>query len=300
MTTRRLLLSVAGAGALATTGALARAGAPAGFTGRAGRRHLSTVDQPRRFGAPVAAAADPATLVAEARWQQRVSALTAALAAEPVALAVAALDRRTGRAYGYAGTTQFRTASIVKVDILATLLHKASREGRTLSTSEQRLAAAMIRHSDNDAASTLWRRTGGIAATTQVFGLTSTRQGADGDWGETSTTAEDQLRLLAHLADPHGAVPNGAYVLDLMATVADDQNWGVSAAAAPGEHTALKNGWYPTSDGWILNSIGRITGAATDLLIAVLTRGHRSYTPGIRAVEGIAARTRAVVGGEDP
>jgi beta-lactamase class A len=295
MTTRRLLLSVAGAAATAALG------------GSADRRRRSTVDIPRAgppwVGAAVAGAVDTTALVAAVRQQQREAELTAALAgtdAGSVDLAVAALDRRTGHAYSYAGTRQFRTASVVKVDILAALLLKASREGRTLTGAERRSAAAMIRTSDNDAASTLWRRTGGIASTARAVGLTATRQGTDGDWGETLTTAEDRVRLLGDLAGPHGSVPDGTYVLDLMASVADDQNWGVSAAAGAGERTALKNGWYPTSGGWILNSVGRVTGADTDLLIAVLSRGHPSYAAGIRAVEGIAARVRAAVCGEDP
>ena len=146
-----------------------------------------------------------------------------------------------------------------------------------------------------EAASTLWRRTDGITASMSTFDLTSTRQGTDGDWGETLTTAEDQLRLLTRLAE--GAVPGGDYLLDLMADVASDQDWGVSAAATDGEHTALKNGWYPLSSGWIVNSLGRITDANSDLLIVILSRSHASYSSGIRAVEEVAALVRQTIGG---
>ena len=128
-----------------------------------------------------------------------------------------------------------------------------------------------------------------------TFGLTSTRQGPDGDWGETLTTAEDQIRLLTRLAD--GAVPGGDYALDLMADVASDQDWGISAAARDGERTALKNGWYPLSSGWIVNSLGRITDADSDLLIVILSRGHSSYTSGIRTVEEIATLVRQAIDG---
>jgi beta-lactamase class A len=241
-----------------------------------------------------------ADLVAAAQRSQREAALSARLGqidAGSADVAVAVLDRRTGTGYRYSSTRQFQTASIVKVDILATLLLQARRAGRSLAAADRSLATAMIGRSDNDAASTLWRRTGGIAWSSVTFGLTSTRPGTDGDWGETMTTADDQLRLLAHLAEPAGAVPDGAYVLDLMADVATDQDWGVSAAAGAGEQTALKNGWLPVSGRWIINSLGRITDADTDLLIVVLSRGHASFAAGVRTVEQIARLVRATVGG---
>ena len=295
MTVSRLLLPVlTGAAALA---GLAGSAAPVPL--RELRTPVSTVEitAPHWIGAPVGQAR--ATIGEQIERQQRESALTARLAAidGSVDLAVAVQDRRTGRTYTYAGTKQFRTASIVKVDILATLLLQADRAGRSLTGAEKALAATMIRSSDNDAASTLWRRTGGISATMSAFGLTSTRQGADGDWGETMTTAEDQLRLLAQLAAPAGAVPGGSYVLDLMSAVVSGQRWGVSAAARAGERVALKNGWYPADGGWILNSVGRITDADSDLLLVVLSRGHPAYASGIRTVEEVAALVRETVGG---
>ncbi|GIJ55497.1 hypothetical protein Vau01_030130 [Virgisporangium aurantiacum] len=293
----RLLMSVV-AGAAAMAGLVGSVAPP--VPARALRTPVSTVEiaAPRWIGEPVARARE--AVRQELEQQQREAALTARLAqldGGSVDLAVAVLDRRTGRAYSYAATKQFRTASIVKVDILATLLLQANRAGRSLTSAEKSLAATMIRNSDNDAASALWRRTGGISATLSTFGLTSTRQGSDGDWGETTTTAEDQLRLLAQLADPAGAVPGGSYVLDLMSAVVADQDWGVSAAAHAGERTAVKNGWYPVSGGWILNSLGRITDADSDLLVVVLSRGHSAYASGIRTVEQVAALVRETVGG---
>lgn len=258
----------------------------------------STMEQPapaRWLGEPLATAQRviQQQIQSKVRQRQRDALLTASLAGKDIGVAV--LDRRTGHTYTYNGTKQFRTASIVKVDILATLLLQANRAGRSLSGTEQSLASAMIKHSDNDAASTLWRRTGGIANSMSTFGLTSTRQGSDGDWGETMTTAEDQVRLLRKLAD--NAVPGSDYILDLMAGVASDQDWGVSAAAKPGERTALKNGWYPQANGWIVNSLGRITDADSDLLIVVLSRGNSSYAAGIRSVEQVAAQIRATIDG---
>jgi beta-lactamase class A len=289
MIVARLLLST-----VAVTAAMA------GLVGSAPPVHigqppqLSTVEQPappRWAGGPIAQALQ--VTAQQVTQKQREAALTARLGGRDIGVAV--LDRRTGRTYTYNGIRQFRTASIVKVDILATLLLQANRAGRKLTADERQLASAMIRHSDNDAASALWRRIGGIANSMSTFGLTSTRQGSDGDWGETMTTAEDQLRLLQRLADR--TVPDSDYILNLMAGVASDQDWGVSAAARQGETTALKNGWYPLTGGWVVNSLGRITDADSDLLIVVLSRGNGSYASGIRAVEEVATMVRDTIGG---
>lgn len=69
--------------------------------------------------------------------------------------AVSAVDADTGETLTY-GDGSFDTASIVKVDILAALLYQAQQAGRTLTASEQSLAAAMIERSGNTAATALF------------------------------------------------------------------------------------------------------------------------------------------------
>jgi beta-lactamase class A len=128
---------------------------------------LSTMEQPtplRWIGAPLAAAQQALgqRVRQKAEQQQRDAVLTAQLKGRDIGVAI--LDRRTGRTYTYAGTKQFRTASIVKVDILATLLLQANRAGRSLSASEKQLASAMIERSDNDATTTRRRRCGAASA----------------------------------------------------------------------------------------------------------------------------------------
>ena len=88
-------------------------------------------------------------------------------------------------------------------------------------------------------------------------------------------------------------------ITDLMGNVIDDQNWGISAAAQDAESVILKNGWMPRSnqDGrWTVNSVGRITGAGTDLTMAIMTRGSASSASGIAFVEQLAMSARATLG----
>jgi hypothetical protein len=72
------------------------------------------------------------------------------------------------------------------------------------------------------------------------------------------------------------------------------QNWGITTAADPGSSPAVKNGWLPVSSGWVINSIGIVTHAGHQLLIAVLSTGAPTENDGISQVQA-AARAAAAV-----
>jgi hypothetical protein len=196
----------------------------------------------------------------------------------------------------------YDTASIVKVDILSALLVQAQDAGRGLTQQERNLAEAMIEHSDNDAATALWREIGrapGLEAVNKRLGLSSTVGGAGGTWGLTRTTATDQVRLLsAVFADGGTSSASGSaltktsqsYIRTLMTRIAAGQSWGVSAASDAG--WALKNGWLQrtTTGLWDINSVGEVTAGTHHYLVAVLSDGNATMAGGIAAVEG-AART---------
>jgi beta-lactamase class A len=235
-------------------------------------------------------------------WQNGTAGLTAALesadATTTANLALAVINEGTGETYEYNADTRFDTASIVKVEILAVLLFQTQQTERELSTTERTLAAAMLKNSDNDAASRLWTAIGterGFAAGAESLGLTATVAGTDGYWGTTRTTASDQARLLVTIADPEGPLDpsRASYLLGLMGAVQEDQSWGVSAAARSDERVELKNGWVTGSDlTWITNSVGRITGEDGAVSIAVLSDGHATMDDGVEAVEAAARAAR--------
>ncbi|MFI6407649.1 serine hydrolase [Streptomyces sp. NPDC050548] len=192
----------------------------------------------------------------------------------------------------------YDTASIIKVDILATLLLQAQDAGRGLTQQEQSRAEAMIERSDNDAATALWRQTGqatGLETANKRLGLSSTVGGSGGKWGLTQTTATDQIRLLhAAFADDASAsaltTTSQNYIRTLMTRISAGQSWGVSAASDAG--WALKNGWLQrsTTGLWDINSVGEVTSGTHHYLVAVLSNGNASMAGGIAAVES-AART---------
>ncbi|MFJ2258804.1 hypothetical protein ACIOKD_10725 [Streptomyces sp. NPDC087844] len=209
-------------------------------------------------------------------------------------LSVAVLDTESGRSAVY-GDEAFDTASIVKADILASLLLRAQDAGRRLTAQEKTYASAMIRDSDNASATALWKAIGraqGLAKANERFGLDDTEGGDGVLWGLTQTTAADQLTLLRQVFADGGESELNAgsrtFLQGLMGDIAVGQDWGVSAAGPTG--FALKNGWLPrTATGlWDINSVGRVEADGRQYLVAVLSDGNSTKARGISMVEAAA------------
>ncbi|MFI5961273.1 serine hydrolase [Streptomyces asoensis] len=216
-----------------------------------------------------------------------------------VTAAVLSLDGGSRKPSLYGQDALYDTASIIKVDILATLLLQAQDAGRHLTPHERALAEPMIRNSDNAAANLLWREIGqapGLEAANKRLGLSSTKGGHGPKWGLTRTTASDQIRLLLSVFDGAATSKTGSplnkesrtYIQILMSRIASDQAWGVSTAS--GAEYALKNGWLQrtTSGLWDVNSVGRITVDGHHYLVTVLSDGNASMSDGISLVERAA------------
>ncbi|MCC5475138.1 serine hydrolase [Streptomyces barringtoniae] len=254
-------------------------------------------------GAGEEALVEPVTKPAVDRTALLGKAMTAVSVPSGAQVSIAVLAVGSGESAVY-GDAAFDTASIVKVDILATLLLQAQDAGRPLTAAEKAYATKMIENSDNASATALWHTIGradGLDAANKRFGLTATSGGEGELWGLTQTTAADQLVLLQQVfgEDSRLSAASRTYVQGLMKSVEADQRWGVSAAAE-GNSWALKNGWLArsTTGLWDVNSIGRITVDGTGCLVAVLSKGTRTQAEGIALVEAAArAAVSAFAGG---
>jgi hypothetical protein len=226
------------------------------------------------------------------------AALRPVLAGNRGHIAVGVIDASTGAEALYDSRRAFHTASIVKADILATLLLQAQQAGTGLTDQEAGLAVPMIEESDDQAATDLWQMVGGtaIATANARLGLSHTVAGPPGYWGLTRTTVADQLRLLTDLTSATSPLTAASrdYELGLMEDVTPSQQWGVSAAASRGSVFAVKDGWLPDPDLWVINSIGIVTRDGQRLLIAVLSNDQSSEASGI-AADSAAARAAARV-----
>ena len=207
-------------------------------------------------------------------------------------IGAAVYDAETGTTYCYRPALAEDTASIVKVDILATLLAEAQAAHRQLSAAEGGLAGSMIEESDNDAASGLWQDEGGAGAVARFdarLGLQDTTPNVA--WGLTSTTACDQVVLLRTIAYP-GAVLTPAsrsYELGLMSRVDPRQRWGIPDGVPAGVPVAVKNGWLPVGGGWQINSDAYVHGDGRDYVVSVMTRGNPTEGYGIETIGHISA-----------
>ena len=218
----------------------------------------------------------------------------------------AVYDLRTGRTWHLGRGSPQAEASVVKLDVLETLLaERAQDDGTGLSASERTLAGQMIEDSDNDAATSLWYAVGG-AARIRSFnaraGLTQTAPSscvvcpgfAWPGWGLTTTTPDDQIALLRQLVTSSSVLPRAAreYALSLMQDVTPAQRWGVSGGVPAHVTVALKNGWLPlqgADSDWQVNSVGWVSGEGRNYLIAVLTTGNPSEQYGIDTIDRLAA-----------
>jgi hypothetical protein len=234
------------------------------------------------------------------------AAAAAQAASRSGSVLAAVYDVRTGQSWRLGDGQPQAEASVVKLDILETLL---ARNGTAaLPAGERDLAQTMIEDSDNDAATSLWDADDGAAGLTaynERAGLTKTAPSlcvtcagfAWPGWGLTTTVPSDQLTLLKQLVVP-GAHPllsaaQRSYALSLMENVTSGQRWGVSGGVPADVTVALKNGWLPldgADTNWQVNSVGWVSGEGRDYLIAVLTTGNPTEQYGIDTINALSAR----------
>ncbi|HEY6786134.1 MAG TPA: serine hydrolase [Trebonia sp.] len=215
-------------------------------------------------------------------------------------MAIAVDDLSNGQSASYSGNQEFVTASIVKVDILSTLLYQLQQQNSQLSSAEQSLATTMIENSNNDSATDLYNDDGessGIDTANKSFGLTETTVGTDGYWGLTTTTPDDQIRLLRQVFTSQTILSSSsqAYIQGLMGQVEADQEWGVPSAADSGTSFAVKNGWLPNPTLWEINSIGQVTHDGQRMLIAVLSSDNETEDGGISLIQGVIGKAADAV-----
>ena len=261
------------------------------FHGPGGHRALARpADPPTRTTAP-ASHADPFAGTAASYVSQRAGTILAAV-----------YDVKTGQAWRLGQGQPQPEASLVKLDILETLLAQRSFG---LSTASRSLAQHMIEDSDNAAATSLWHAAGG-AAGLQAYNDAASLAGTTPSscvrcagfpwpgWGLTTTVPADQIILLKKLIEPGTLLTRAerGYALSLLEHIAPSQRWGVSGGVPAGVTVALKNGWLPLNDAgtdWQINSMGWISGDGRDYLMAVLTTGNPAEQYGIDTIDRLAA-----------
>lgn len=201
-------------------------------------------------------------------------------------VAIAVYSPQTHQTYSATNAPghKFHTASTVKVAILAGILAKQSGN---LSNKQYTLAKAMIEQSDNDATTALFDNylggQQGLQQTFDRFGMTNST--ARKDWGLSTTTPKDQIKLLNNIFYSSKLLSrhDQKTIANLMSHVEADQSWGISADSS---QFAIKNGWLSyAGSGWIVNSIGYVKNKnGTDYTIAIYTDKNSTMQAGQQTI----------------
>jgi hypothetical protein len=169
-----------------------------------------------------------------------------------VTAGVAVFDRQTGQ---FTDTLdpdlRFRSASVVKLLLVLDLMWDSGPEYEIPAADQERLEA-MLRSSDDDAASYYWDHLGGSAIVDRMvsrLGLTHTAGPPathPGFWGYTAITAADTVRVYRYLLDEAPApvrdfVMSNLHQATRHGTDGFDQYFGIASAFEP--PFAIKQGW---------------------------------------------------------
>ncbi|MEV7614126.1 serine hydrolase [Streptomyces sp. NPDC089799] len=219
--------------------------------------------------------------------------ITAAMANRKGTISIGLYDRATKTTCTFRATSSYDSASVVKVTVLSALLWDAKKTNRYLTQREVDLATAMITKSDNNATTALWRQLGmtKIKGFLTAAGMTHTVPGADGYWGLTRITVQDEQRLLQLITAKNTVLSDNsrAYILKLMNQVVSSQRWGTPAGAPSTVKVHVKNGWLPrATNGWRVHSVGAFQGGGHDYYMTVLTQDNSTMDYGVATIQAIA------------
>jgi hypothetical protein len=208
---------------------------------------------------------------------------------------VAARNLDTGTRFTFGSSGGQITASVVKVDILETLMLQLQASDKDLTDDEDTEATNMIEDSDDGAADDLWNDIGGgtaLAAANNRLRVSCTVPGSGPYWGLTTSCAWGQIQILSQLENHSSPLDpsSRAYILNLMENVAPSQAWGVPVVADSGTDFAVKNGWLNTDGAteWAVTSEGIVTYNGQTLLIAALIQNTDSVYAGVDLIQQLA------------
>jgi hypothetical protein len=195
---------------------------------------------------------------------------------------VAVLDRATGtETLGKAGSAQFYCASVLKLFLIADLLHQQEQGAITLSQRDNDDIGLALTRSDDSAMDALWENYDGPSAIDALIGLAhlrDTQVPADinrtGEWGETLISARDVLAVYSYVLTQLNATDRNLVIGDL--NNADptgyqgfDQAFGLLGPTRDGA-TKAKQGWMSYQHRIMLHTTGILDGR-NQVVVAILS-----------------------------
>jgi beta-lactamase class A len=194
-----------------------------------------------------------------------------------------------GRLRGSGRKRRFVSASVVKAMLLAAELRRLDDLGAPIDPGTDEALRAMVAHSDNDAADTVYWRVGDEGLHEVAEAVRMKRFTVDGYWANAQITAAGMAGFFSRL---RRALPKAhrRYAGRLLASITPGQRWGIPEAAGKRWKVRFKGGWRQTGLGSLVHQAARLRRGDVVLSIAVLTDAQPSQERGIEIVRGVAAR----------
>ena len=175
--------------------------------------------------------------------------------------------------------------------LLAAYLRSPGVRGRALGAAEAATLNAMIRRSDNDAATAIHRLVGGDGLTAVARRAGMRDFGATPAWGVSRLTAADGARLMLRFAR---LVPrrHRARALSLLAGIVPYQRWGIADAVPRGWRLHFKGGWGPPEAGApaVNHQLALLRRGRRRVALAILISGGAGQAYTSETQRGVAAR----------
>jgi hypothetical protein len=204
----------------------------------------------------------------------------------------AVYDVKSAETFTYHNGIRERTASMVKIDVLADLLYESQEDSRPLTAKQESLATTMIEDSNDKAADKLWADIGGrdgIDEFNEMIGVKNTIPSYS--WGDIDTTPLDQLQLLKVITLPNKYLDAASrqYEMTLMEGVIGSERFGLGWGS-PGKATVgLKDGYYPEiGTGWQLNTSGFVIYQGRFYLATIMAAKNPNEEYGISTLSTMA------------
>jgi hypothetical protein len=200
----------------------------------------------------------------------------------------AVVDER-GHIHGYRRAVRYSSASLVKAMLLVAYLDQHSVRHRRLRGADRHLLGPMIRVSDNDAATAVYRRVGSGGLVRVARHARMRRFIPNPVWGGCQVTARDQARFFSrirHLVTRR----HRKYALGLLRRIVSYERWGIPRGRPAGWVPYFKGGWFNDDDGWRVHQAALLQKGPRHISIAVLTRGNPSLGYGAATITGVTAR----------
>jgi hypothetical protein len=195
----------------------------------------------------------------------------------------------SGRLRSYRCDKRYISASVVKAMLLIGYLDQIAEHDLPLPSPHRALLDAMIRRSDSELATAIYRHVGDRGLYRLAGRAEMARFNVFGDWTRARITAADQVRLFTRI-DELTPVEYREYARQLLASVVRSQAWGIPRVSRSRWMTFFKGGWRHTSRGHLVHQVARLERGTLSITIAVLTDGNPTYAYGRGTIRGVAAR----------